>query len=147
MYCGTSQNDSGARCFVFRWLSCFADKILSLLVGISKWAARCSHLKQDSLFRCGRSSQSFWHATSVTGYMRFTRLGRRYSPFSSPPQEISITQKNLKSLILARHVVRVGEKRTAYRVLVGKCERKTPLEWPRRRWKDIIRINPKRNCF
>jgi hypothetical protein len=32
-----------------------------------------------------------------------------------------------------------GEKRNAYRILVGKLERKRPLGRPRSRWKDNIR--------
>jgi hypothetical protein len=34
-----------------------------------------------------------------------------------------------------------GEKRNAYRILVGKPEGKRPLERPRRRWEDNIRID------
>jgi hypothetical protein len=34
----------------------------------------------------------------------------------------------------AGHVARMGEKRNAYRLLVGKSEGKRPLERPRRRW-------------
>jgi hypothetical protein len=39
------------------------------------------------------------------------------------------------------HVARMGEKRTAYRLLVGKPEGKRPLGRPRRRWVDNIRMN------
>ena len=39
------------------------------------------------------------------------------------------------------HVARMGEERGAYRVLVGKPERKTPLGRPRRRWVDNIRMD------
>jgi hypothetical protein len=39
------------------------------------------------------------------------------------------------------HVARRGEKRNAYRLLVGKPERKRPLGRPRRRWVDNIRID------
>jgi hypothetical protein len=35
----------------------------------------------------------------------------------------------------------MGEKRNAYRVLVGKPERKRPLGRPRRRWVDNIRMD------
>jgi hypothetical protein len=41
---------------------------------------------------------------------------------------------------LAGHVARMGEKRTAYRLLVGKPEGRRPLGRPRRRWVDNIRI-------
>jgi hypothetical protein len=34
-----------------------------------------------------------------------------------------------------------GEKRNAYRILVGKPEGKRPLGRPRRRWVDNIKIN------
>jgi hypothetical protein len=37
----------------------------------------------------------------------------------------------------AGHVARIGEKRNAYRLLVGKPEGKKPLGRPRRRWVDI----------
>jgi hypothetical protein len=38
------------------------------------------------------------------------------------------------------HVTRMGEKRNAYRLLVGKSEGKRPLGRPRRRWVDNIRM-------
>ena len=40
----------------------------------------------------------------------------------------------------AEHVARMGEERGAYRVLVGKPEGKRPLDRPRRRWVDNIRM-------
>jgi hypothetical protein len=41
----------------------------------------------------------------------------------------------------AGRVARMGEKRNAYRFLVGKTEGKRPLERPRRRWVDNIRMD------
>ena len=41
----------------------------------------------------------------------------------------------------AGHVARMGEERGVYRVLVGKQEGKRPLERPRRRWVDNIRMD------
>ena len=38
----------------------------------------------------------------------------------------------------AGHVASMGERRGAYRVLVGKPERKRPVGRPRRGWKDNI---------
>jgi hypothetical protein len=42
---------------------------------------------------------------------------------------------------LAGHVARMGEKRSAYRILVGKPEGKKPLGIHRRRWEDNIKID------
>jgi hypothetical protein len=41
----------------------------------------------------------------------------------------------------AGHVTRMGEKRNSYRILVGKPEGKRPLERPRRRWVDNIKLD------
>jgi hypothetical protein len=41
----------------------------------------------------------------------------------------------------AWHVARRGEKRNAYRLLVGKPEGRRPLGSPRRRWLDNIRMH------
>jgi len=41
----------------------------------------------------------------------------------------------------AWHVARMGEEREVYRALVGKPEGNRPLERPRRRWVDNIRID------
>jgi hypothetical protein len=40
----------------------------------------------------------------------------------------------------ARHVPRMGEKRGAYRILVGRPEGRRPLGRPRRRWEDNIKM-------
>ncbi|KAJ4440485.1 hypothetical protein ANN_08626 [Periplaneta americana] len=51
--------------------------------------------------------------------------------------------RNIKSRRLrwAGHVARMGESINAYRVLVGRPERKRPLGRPRRRWKDNIKMD------
>jgi hypothetical protein len=41
----------------------------------------------------------------------------------------------------AGHVARMGEGRNVYGVLVGKPEGKRPLERPRRRWEDGIKMD------
>jgi hypothetical protein len=41
----------------------------------------------------------------------------------------------------AGHEARMGEEKRVYRVLVGKPERKRPLERPRRGWVDSIRMD------
>jgi len=46
----------------------------------------------------------------------------------------------------AGHVARMGEERGAYRVLVRKPEGKRPLERPRRRWVDNVRMDLQVGC-
>jgi hypothetical protein len=46
-----------------------------------------------------------------------------------------------RRMIWAGHVARMGEKRNAYRILVGKPERKRPLGRQRRRWVDNIKMD------
>jgi hypothetical protein len=46
-----------------------------------------------------------------------------------------------KRMIWVGHVARMGERRNAYRLLVGKPEGKRPLRRPRRRWLDNIRMD------
>jgi hypothetical protein len=46
-----------------------------------------------------------------------------------------------RSMRLAGHVARMGEKRNAYRTLVGNPEGKRPLGRPRRGWVDTIEID------
>jgi hypothetical protein len=41
----------------------------------------------------------------------------------------------------AGHVARMRETRNAYRILVGKTKGKRPLERPRRRWVDNIKMD------
>jgi hypothetical protein len=48
----------------------------------------------------------------------------------------------IKSIIIRweKHLARVGERRTAYKILVGRPEGRTPFESVRRRWEDIIKM-------
>jgi hypothetical protein len=52
-----------------------------------------------------------------------------------------IRQINSRRVRLARHVACMGQERKVYKVLVGKPEGKSPLERPRRRWEDGIKMD------
>jgi hypothetical protein len=43
--------------------------------------------------------------------------------------------------ILRKHVASMGERRGAYRILVGKSDGKKPLGRPRRRWEDNLTMD------
>jgi hypothetical protein len=51
---------------------------------------------------------------------------------------LMIKSRRMRSAV---HVARMGEKRNAYRTLVGKPEGKRPLGRPRRMWVDNIKIH------
>jgi hypothetical protein len=74
------------------------------------------------------------------------KFGSDYSnTHQVPAPNFGVTTRNsiIKSRRMRRagHVARIGEKRNAYRLLVGKPEGKRPLGRPRRRWVDNIRMD------
>jgi hypothetical protein len=72
----------------------------------------------------------------VTGGWRKLHNEELHNLYSSP----SIIRM-IKSRRMRGHVARMGEKRNAYRILVGDPEGKRPLGRPRRRWVDNIKID------
>jgi hypothetical protein len=74
----------------------------------------------------------------VTGEWRKLHNKELHDLYSSPSIIRKIKSRRMR---WAGHVARMGEKRKAYRLLVGKPEGKMPLERPRRRWEDNIRMD------
>jgi len=74
----------------------------------------------------------------VTGEWRRLHSEELNDLYSSPKIVRVIKSRRMR---WAGHVVRMGEKRKMYRVLVGKPEGKRPLGRPRRRWVDNIRTD------
>jgi hypothetical protein len=74
----------------------------------------------------------------VTGEWR-TLHNEELRDFYSSPSIIRIIKSS--RMRWAAHVARTGEKRNAYRFLVGKPEGKRPLGRPRCRWVDNIRMD------
>jgi len=54
-----------------------------------------------------------------------------------------ITLIKSKSMSLAGHVAYTGQMRDACKILVTRPKRKRPLERPRRRWEENIKMNLK----
>jgi hypothetical protein len=73
----------------------------------------------------------------VTGECRKLHNEELHALYSSPSIIIMIKSRRMR---WAGHVARMGEKRNAYRLLVGKPEGKRPLGRSRRRWVDNIRM-------
>jgi hypothetical protein len=74
----------------------------------------------------------------VTGEWRRLHNKELYALYSSPNIIRVIKSRRLR---WAGHVTRMGEWRGAYRALVGKPEGRRPLERPRRRWDDNIKMD------
>jgi hypothetical protein len=64
--------------------------------------------------------------------------GELHNLYSSPD---IIRQIKSKRMRWVGNVASMGEGRSVYRILVGKPEGKRPLERPRRRWEDGIKID------
>jgi hypothetical protein len=64
--------------------------------------------------------------------------------YSSPDIVRQIKSRRMR---WAGHVARMGEGRNVYRVLMGKSEGKRPLERPRRRWEDGIKMGLREICW
>jgi hypothetical protein len=74
----------------------------------------------------------------VTGGWRKLHNEELHNLYSSPSIIRVIKSRRTR---WAGHVARMGEKRNAYRILVGKTEGKRPLGRPRRRWVDNIKMD------
>ncbi|KAJ4446767.1 hypothetical protein ANN_13464 [Periplaneta americana] len=74
----------------------------------------------------------------VTGKWRKLHNAELHALYSSPDIIRNIKPRRLR---WTGHVARIGESRNAYRVLVGRPEGKRPLERPRRRWEDNIKMD------
>ena len=74
----------------------------------------------------------------VTGEWRRLHNEELNDLYSSPNIVRMIKSRRVR---WAGHVVRMGEEKGSYRVLVGKPEGKRPLGRPRRRWVDNIRVD------
>jgi hypothetical protein len=74
----------------------------------------------------------------MTGGWRKLHNEELHSLYSSPSIIRMMKSRRMK---WAGHVARMGEKRNAYRILVGKPEGKRPLGRPRRRWVGNIKMD------
>jgi hypothetical protein len=76
----------------------------------------------------------------VTGGWRKLRNEELHILYSSPSIIRMIKSRRMRR---AEHVARIGDRRNAYRILVGKPEGRRPLGKPRHRWVDNIKMDLK----
>jgi hypothetical protein len=72
----------------------------------------------------------------VTGGWRKLHNEELHNLYSSPSIIIMIKQRRMR---WTGHVARIGEKRNAYRILLGNPKVKRPLGRPRNRWVNNIK--------
>jgi hypothetical protein len=77
-------------------------------------------------------------AVTICLFSVSVQMGRLHNLYTSQSIIRIIRSRRMR---WAEHVARMGEKRNAYRLLVGKPEGKRPLGRPRRRWIDNIKID------
>jgi hypothetical protein len=73
----------------------------------------------------------------ATGEWRKLHNEELHDLYSSPSIIRMVKSRRMR---LAGNVARMGDKRNAYRLLVGKPEGKRPLRRPRRRWVDLVEV-------
>jgi hypothetical protein len=74
----------------------------------------------------------------VTGDWRKLHNEELHNLYSSPDIIWQVKSRRMRQ---AGHVARIGEERKVYKILVGKPEGKRPLERPKHRWEDGIRMD------
>jgi hypothetical protein len=109
------------------------EKILAVvLYGCETWSVTLREQHRLGVFENRVLRRIFGpKRDEVTGEWRKLHNEERRDLYSSP-SIISIIKARRKRW--AGHVLRMGEKRNAYRLEVGKPEGKSPLGRPRRRW-------------
>jgi hypothetical protein len=109
-----------------------------VLFGCESWSLTLSEECRLSVFE-NRVLRIFGpKRDEVTGEWRGLRNKELYALHSSPNIIRVIKSKRLR---WTGHVARMGERRGAYRALVGKPDGRRPLERPRRRWEDNIKMD------
>jgi hypothetical protein len=83
---------------------------------------------------------NIYRGQDSTGEWRKLHNDELHNLYSSPNKIRTIKSRRMR---WAGHVARMGEKRNAYRILVGKPEGRRPLGRPRRRWVDNIKMDLK----
>jgi hypothetical protein len=113
--------------------------ILPVLYGCESWSLPLREEHRLRLFE-NRVLKRIFGPTrdEVTGEWRKLHNEELHNLYSSPD---IIRQVKSRRMRWAGHVARMGEERKVYKILVENTEGERPLEGPRRRWKDVIRMN------
>ena len=109
-----------------------------VLYGCETWSLTLQEERKLRVFENRVLRKIFEPRREVTGEWRRLHYEELNDLYSSPNIVRVIKSRRMR---WAGHVVRMGEERGVYRVLVGKPEGRRPLGRPRRRWADNIRMD------
>jgi hypothetical protein len=110
-----------------------------VLYGCETWSVTLREEHRLRVFENRVLRRIFGHKRDeVTGEWRKLYSGELHNLYSSPDITRQIKSRRMRWV---GHVARMGEGRNVYKVLMGKPEGKRPLDKPRRRWEDGIKID------
>jgi hypothetical protein len=113
--------------------------ILPVLYGCESWSLTLREESRPRVFENKVLRRLFGpKRDEVTGEWRRLHNEELYALYSSPNM-IRVTKS--RRIRWAGHVACMGEKRGAYRALMGKPEGRRPLRRLRRRWEDNIKMD------
>jgi hypothetical protein len=118
----------------------YGDTILRVvLYGCETWSLALREERKLRVFENMVLGRIFGpRRDEVTGEWRRLHNEELNDLYSSPNIVLLIKSRRMR---WAGHVARMGEEKGVYSVLVGKPERKRPLERPKRRWVDNVRMD------
>jgi hypothetical protein len=108
-----------------------------VLYGCQTWSLTLREEHRLGVFE-NRVLRIFGPKKEEDGSWRKLHTDELHVLYSSPNIVRMIKSRRMR---WAGHVARMGEGRCVYRVLVGRPEGKRPLERPRRRWDDNIKLD------
>jgi hypothetical protein len=112
--------------------------LLVVLCGCETWSLTLGEEHRLRLFENRVLRRIFGPKREEDGSCRKLHNDEIHSLHSSPNVVRVIKSRRMR---WARHVARMGEGRSVYRVLVERPEGKRPLGRPKRRWEDNIKLD------
>jgi len=110
-----------------------------VLYGCETWSLTLREEQRLRVFKNGVLKRIFGpRKDEVTGEWRKLHNEELSDLYTSP---IIVRVMKLRRVRWAGHVARMSERRSVYRVLVGKPDGNRPLVRPRRRWEDNIQMD------
>jgi hypothetical protein len=109
-----------------------------VLYGFETWSLTLREEHRVSAFEYRVLRRIFWPKRDEVAGEWKRLLNEELNDLYSSPNKIWVIKS--RRMRWARHVARMGERRVAYWILVGRPEERSPLGRPRRRWEDNIKM-------